>query len=402
MQESFLKKNQQQIMSLPLFLLAFGCGVNENSLMLLALFIHLLLSYIYKEPIVGGLWHSKIYKQSWLFIGIFIGTMLFAWCFNNGSLKEISRYFSRILPFLLIGIIASNENKKTVKILWLGIVCGLAFLCGQTFNNFKFIDGRLCGSFAMPIGLASVLVTLLPFTFWGFTKCYAKNKIIGLLGLIISMCGLYLLLRTASRGAFLTFSIAILLYLLFLIFFKEWKKVSLSLLCVLIIAGSYSFMNFNRLQERMENDVHKDGRVYLYQVAATIFQEHPFVGIGVKKWGDVYRNRFQLPNREKNMESPHNIFIQSVNESGLIGLGGFIVLLGFQFRKLLEAVWNAKIRKQQNLRWAVGVLLCFIAIVINGLFDYAFFGRYVMGLFWFYWGIGTYVMQEETGEKADA
>ncbi|MCE3230217.1 MAG: hypothetical protein K0R52_145 [Alphaproteobacteria bacterium] len=68
-------------------------------------------------------------------------------------------------------------------------------------------------------------------------------------------------------------------------------------------------------------------RFIYYQSAFLTFLNHPFVGVGFGGWpishglGDVSLH-------------PHNIFLEILSETGLVGLAGFMALLYFVFRNL--------------------------------------------------------------------
>lgn len=396
----FLKKYQENIMLLPLFLLAFGAGICDNKVMMLGLFMHLIICYVYKEPLTGAMWKSKLYKTGWIFCGVFLGSMVIAWFFNHGDFNEITRYFSRMLPFLLFGIMA-KADRHTAATIWLGLLCGLLYLCIDTYTHYNFVAHRLTGSFAMPIGLASVLVTLLPFAIFGTARALKKHFIVGLIGLAISLTALHFMLLTGSRGALLTLGYIFIVYLLCLALFKDWRKIIFLGIVLFIALGSGLFFNYNTIFTRMHNDVYRDGRVYLYQVSCAMFKEHPIVGVGVKQWGAVYKEKYELKGKESGIKSPHNIYLQSVNENGLIGLAGFIALLAFQFKHLFKAFLLSKNMASSKLRWVTGVMLSIMTILVYGLFDYAFFGRYVMTLFWLFWGLGVFLIQYEEKQAGE-
>ena len=88
------------------------------------------------------------------------------------------------------------------------------------------------------------------------------------------------------------------------------------------------------LTQRLDRNPQQDGRVYLMQSALQLVEEHPIIGIGVGNWGKVYKERFEEdnPNHEKNIQSPHNIYLHIFNETGIIGLLGFLTLIIYQIK----------------------------------------------------------------------
>lgn len=130
------------------------------------------------------------------------------------------------------------------------------------------------------------------------------------------------------------------------------------------------------------------------QTAVQLIKEEPLVGIGLGNWGKVYHERFEAdnPNHEVNMQSPHNIYLQVWNETGLIGLIGFLSLIGFQLGILIRALRRFYHQHSHGFPWLAGLFLPFLAIFLFGFMDYDFFSRHIMHLYWFYWGLCLYAI----------
>lgn len=391
---NLLETKRLYIQALPVFLLVLSGGMEMGWLMAFSFFVHIIICRLYRIPVLGIMWKGKLYRKSWLFIFIFIGTIVFSWFFNQGSMAEIGHYVERIAPFLLLGIIARDDS-DVPKVFWVGITISLAFVCIDTFLHPHYVGGRWMGSFGWPMGLASVLIVLLPVVIFGIVKYWQSLRVFSILAGITALVGVNIMILTGARSAFITMLIVMCVLLGILLKVYGVKILKLVLPIILVAGIAVSCTSSNVLENRFQNKIEDDGRVYLIEVSKQIFDKSPVFGIGTKKWGVVYHEQYELPGKEKGMQSPHNIFLQSVNENGIIGLAGFLSLLFFQFWTLLK---NGISHMQNNvlqLKWSAGLLLGFLAILIYGQFDYAFYGRYVMGLFWLYWGLAVYVIQKE-------
>lgn len=117
--------------------------------------------------------------------------------------------------------------------------------------------------------------------------------------------------------------------------------------------------------------------------------EHPIVGIGVGNWGKVYKERFEKdnPNHEKNIQSPHNIYLHIFNESGIIGLSGFLLLIIYQMKMLYSSISQSYRRDSRAFPYTIGVGLSIISVYLFGLLDYDFFSRHMMQVYWLMWGL---------------
>lgn len=92
------------------------------------------------------------------------------------------------------------------------------------------------------------------------------------------------------------------------------------------------------------------------------------------------------------IQSPHNIYLQVWNETGLIGFIGFLSLVGFQLGSMIRALRRFYRRQPHGFPWLAGLFMPLLAIFLFGLMDYDFFSRHMMHLYWFYWGFCLYAM----------
>ena len=93
----------------------------------------------------------------------------------------------------------------------------------------------------------------------------------------------------------------------------------------------------------------------------------------------------------KKISSHRTTFIYKLwNETGIVGLSGFLILILFQLKVFVSSL-RAYYRKQgPGFPWLAGFFLPILAIYLFGLFDYDFFNRQTMHLYWFFWGMTIY------------
>ena len=142
------------------------------------------------------------------------------------------------------------------------------------------------------------------------------------------------------------------------------------------------------ISDRLHRDISQDGRVYLTEVAVQLIEEKPYIGIGLGRWGKVYHERFEAQNpfHEKNIQSPHNIYLQTWNETGIVGLSGFLILHFIPAKSIRELAQGLLSKTGSGIPLAGWLFLPILAIYLFGLFDYDFFNRQTMHLYWFFWG----------------
>jgi O-antigen ligase len=394
---SFFKTYQSYIQLLPMFLLTLGCGLDIGALLVAAIVLYLVFCKVYDEPCISSVARSRIFKSSCIVMGVWVLSMLIPLIFNGGELNTIGKYVSRMIPFFLIGIMG-KRHAYTLYTMWIGISISVLWYCIDTLCHPNFIDGtgilngRLMGSFGWPNSLAIVMSLLLPVVLFGAVKYWKKQPVMGVISIFLYVSGLTIILLTGSRNAYIISALVMILVVGLLYACRDWLTLKVVVAGVIVVMASVLLMAPPLVCQRVHQNIGNDGRIYLMEVSKQMFEEHPVVGIGIGNWEKIYTERFELPGREKNMKSPHNIYLQTVNESGLIGLFGFLVLLGFQLRALWKSGFIHCHNQNKKLRWTGGLFLTVMAMLTSGFFDYDFFSRHPMHLYWFYWGMAVFDM----------
>ncbi|GAA2629389.1 O-antigen ligase family protein [Actinomadura fulvescens] len=118
-------------------------------------------------------------------------------------------------------------------------------------------------------------------------------------------------------------------------------------------------------------------RFSLWTTAVTIWQDHPLVGVGVKGF-PAYRDGYaplQLSSASETQDpvngylrqpllSPHNQYLLVLSEQGVLGLAGFVVLLG-------ALAWRVvAVRRRRDAAWLAGagfMTVCLMTFVYGDL-----------------------------------
>jgi O-antigen ligase len=149
-------------------------------------------------------------------------------------------------------------------------------------------------------------------------------------------------LLTFSRGGIVALILVVLLYMLLANFSKKVKMMTLSLLCLvgLYTSGSFLQIDFNQIIYSRINDFTTDGgsgRFELWGQALDYFMSRPIFGIGAFNFSDYYA--FE----HNKILYVHNTYLEVLVESGIIG---FL----FYFSSLLMLVitfFRTKLHKEK-------------------------------------------------------
>ena len=377
----------------PLFLLTLGCGIDSGRLMAVAFLCHLLICKKKKLPYFGILRKDTKVRQTVLVIAFSLLCAAVTLPFNHGQGGLLLKYIERMIPLALV-IFLVRPSGETFKVLWFGILTSMAWYIGDICFHPVWGSGRLVGSFSSPNSLAGIMLILIPVGLFGVIRYRRECPKVAVIATLLTAVSVCILVCTGSRNAYLSFAVIFILCFYMIWRHRDWMSVKI--LAVFIIAGGLSaaIAAPGLVSQRLQNNVQRDGRVYLMKSAVQIIEEKPLVGIGLGNWGRVYHERFEAdnPNHEKGIQSPHNIYLQVWNETGLIGFFGFLSLIGFQLGSMIMALRRFYRSQPHGLPWLAGLFLPFLAIFLFGLMDYDFFSRHVMHLYWFYWGFCLYAI----------
>lgn len=110
-------------------------------------------------------------------------------------------------------------------------------------------------------------------------------------------------------------------------------------------------------------------RVAIWQAASSVIRDYLWTGVGVGSFPYYYSLRGAEGAIENSLPHAHNLALQILSESGLLGLVGFTALLG----SAVFILWRSR-------SW-VGLVFVASLLLLN-LFDYSFFNEVAYYPFW--------------------
>ena len=380
----------------------------------------------------------QIYKNS-----IFIFFLLISFYFGINSIFQIYdndlrissifhfrfALFSLSIFFLLE--YSSSETSKSKKIL-MGIFMililvildsFLQFLSGKNIIGFEIKDNRVSGIFDDELILGSFLLKVFPFTIWLiYFSNFEISKYKNLLIIFFSMYIITVYLSGERTSLFLIF----LATILFIFYLHNLREILLKSFLIFLLFVMSTFITdfgksdpFNRifiktfnqitnsffltkrdiqLDKKNLGDLTKDLKKNIqifstdhnghYLLAYNLFKQSPIFGKGPE--GFRYYCRKVEYNSKIGMCSthPHNIFMQLLSETGLIGI--FFYLFG----SIFVIISLSKLyKKNMDLKSKYNFYIASIAIIVN-FFPLVpsgnFFNNWISIISYYYIGIYIY------------
>jgi putative inorganic carbon (HCO3(-)) transporter len=226
--------------------------------------------------------------------------------------------------------------------------------------------------------------------------------------LILGIASINLIL-TLSRGGYLGFVTVVLLSLI--IFFKSfftWKKVLIFILIASVAFISvYYFLKLAGKEKAIETFLTQATnitqgpsvveRTSTYEAAWKLFQEHPWLGIGVGNFGPVYSKQSQIIPEKIGWPIVNNEFLEILAETGIFGFLSFLALLVVLIFYSIQAI-----RKTQD-NYLKTVLIALLVAFCGILVQYQTFSTLYIVHIWFLVGLmiatGNLAFKEINGEK---
>ncbi|WP_074383735.1 O-antigen ligase family protein [Acinetobacter pseudolwoffii] len=291
---------------------------------ILLFFICLMLSALYLTTIVNEYFVFDLYKTLKFILIFFCCGIIGVFLAQGFNIEKLSLGFFLLSSlFAILTIFFGEESSSGNSRVVLG-------------DMNPIWNARLLG-----VGLLYTLIQLFIF------------KKINIIYILLALMSTYAILKTGSRGPIVGIVVAFVFISAYMnfnnikkIFIGAFFAFSCFLACLYIIEKTNFFANLNIFDL-------SSGRTLLYDFALNLFFSNPF-GIGLGGF-----------DREFNVEGlayPHNIFLESLVETGLLFTFGFFVLILYAFNRAVRVT-------QTNFSYFVFLFSLLIYSFVNAMFS---------------------------------
>lgn len=312
--------------------------------------------------------------------GIFALCILPSVIFSSFFKNSISWYLNyavyRPLGFFVALFLFSDveQIKKIFK--WIVVCFDLECLLSIGYA-FSGIDNRAAGLGGSSLAFAScICMFLIVHIVVAYDANFSRAERYFAFFNIVLLC--LAVIATGSRGGWVTFAVMFLLMSIkYLV--KDWKKIGSVLLvvglaCIAVTSNSWMMNRYKSIGMKSS----MAARVTIYQRGYEMFKDYPVVGIGGGTWRKVYPARYyRKTDNSFPLPHAHNNIIHVMAETGILGLTGYLVLMGsFIFYNLKKSL-----KKFNPYRYMIiGIILSFNCY---GMIEYNFGLTFVMRTFWY-------------------
>jgi hypothetical protein len=320
-----------------------------------------------------------------------------------------------VLYFLILNVVRRSEVLR--KVVW-ALILGGSLLGGltlyqdvtKTYNNnymglaqrnvnFGFDENLAKGKISPlkkakvqlaqraqgPIGdpnrYAQILIVLLPLAFFrSFDEKKWKFKLLAIVSAGLILSGILL---TYSRGAFVSICL-IMLLMTILRYIKPYQIIVslLGLLLIVFIASPGYFTRMSSLagiqglfssEKTAETDAVILGRTTEMLAAFLVFLDHPIVGVGPGQYVKFYAMDYQdnpdiAMRRLDKGRRAHSLYFELAAETGIVGLGSFIIVVFFTMYQLWKVRRSWKDHSREYANYATAFFLSIVGYLSTSVF----------------------------------
>lgn len=351
----------------------------------LQIFLYDFEKFTYSILILSNLYYQVLFSSSDVVVRLFFISIplliyqiiIYKFRKISSNQRETAIEFQKI-PFILLGLFFFNiviARMKLPTIVWLSYFM-------QGFLWFYFLKGyfsqkkRIMSTFiylnltALPfylVGFKELLqmervssFTEGPNTFVGYAVFFVimnlflvrncKHFIIKITSVIIIFMSLIIIIGTQSRGGQIGFIIALFLYL-FLYNLKNIKKMFYYLvffmcsIAIFAISFGSSYLQRYMIVSNSSIDVSTLDRLGMWWAAIKLFAESPIYGIGLNNYYFYYSKYhmfFKLLSL-KQLKVAHNLYLNVLAESGIIGFLVLVFILVYIGKYLVYLLFKSDI-----------------------------------------------------------
>lgn len=305
-----------------------------------------------------------------------------AWAEEPGPGGE--RVFEWVLTgAILVAVAVTVRTPRDVRLILAGLVLGpvMSVIIGIANDGLTgapvevdtatSVEGRLVGGVGDPNFLAlGIVPAIVLAVILGGARPAARSAVAAAIGVLVVG-----LVASQSRGGLVAAAVTCVAAVIFMA--GERRKVLLAAATVVAIGIVYLTANPAPLERVTEqNEKGGTGRTDLWDVAASVYADHPVAGVGLDNF-TVHSPRYTdqaggLQYVDLIADRPHavhNTYLQTLVETGIVGLLLFLAAVAAGLRALWSAARIFDRRGDRELaQLSRGVLLAAVAVLTGALF----------------------------------
>jgi O-antigen ligase len=343
----------------------------------------------FRQKVTSWLIGNPITKALWLYTLICLLSLLI---FNRPfplSAAAMMRWLSYLCLYYVVLDTANSERRvlQLLRTLMLGAVLTVVFAFYQLAiadysdlwhslypvstegATIEAWSGRVTSTFIHFNSYAAYLNLILPFSlaFWLLPQkngTFLLQKRTRLIGMLVTIACVAALLLTQSRGGLAGF-LAILAVFLWVKSRSKTQFAKQLIVTSTLVGAAIAVLGL--IGKRFSTvDANSLTRLIIWGAAWQVFLSSPWIGVGFGNFKEVYGDL--IPGYARVLDT-HNLLLQLLSETGIVGLIAFVILITITLR---VAKRKARSPNTTERIVAVGALAAIMGVLAHGTVDYVF------------------------------
>ena len=365
-----------------------------------------IICWMSKKLLLGkdGLRLPDTYLNLPMLIFFLISFLSIFWSTHPGI--SISAFFRKLSEYILLYfiVVEAVREKRIVGNIIKALMLSVFFMCAngifQKFTGYDFVRNyplfslqHMTSAFKFPNGFSAWLL-IVSFPFICLTFFYKEDLRVRLTSLGLTVLTSYCLFHTYTRGAIISFILAV-----FLMFLLKGGKIYYAICAILIIgiavialvlpedAGPYKGIRYYIGMSELVSGISSQHRIRMWTTGWKMFMDRPLLGQGLNTFMANYE-RFRIP-EEYGIWYAHNCFLQIGAETGIFGLLAFMWMI---LRMTVTSIKSWKFIEDRFLRYVYLGLFCgIVAFLIHSAVETNLYVLQLAVLFYLSLGLLTAV-----------
>ena len=384
------------VMFLPISLIIGSAVINSN---IIVINISFLIILIFRKKIILNETKPIFFLLYFFFLLIFLN--IFSIDVANSLYRTIGfiRHILLVISLIYIFKYFKEGCLDFIIKFWLFIFCIISldlifeFFFGYNLLGYKsYMPGRLVGFMGDELKIGNLYMGLVSFVIGYLMKIYSKkNKL-----LIASVASIiFVSFIIGERANFIRLLIIVYILLNFHFFLEKKKNIIYFNLMLIILLSFFSTLislspsfkvrYFYQLILPIKNDgvkTYLENSIYgkHYNAAFKIYNENKLTGVGLKNFRvesfKLDLNQDQLNKKYLGSTHPHQIHLEFLAETGIIGYVGWVIFI------IISIIYSIKNLRQNFNYLSFSGLIYVIIYIFVPLPTGSFFSSYPATIFW--------------------
>jgi O-antigen ligase len=320
-------------------------------------------------------------------------------------------FFSKVLEWFIIFFLISEVFTRK-RHFWIALAVMVITFSATVLDSFYqyyishqdiFLGHRMgeghraTAAFKTPNGLGAYLIALLPLI--GGLFFYVRQRWLKILSAFIFIFGIWSLILTFSRGAWLGLTVAVIFVSAYCLGFQRNRKWILIGIVILFFSGLalWIYIQGNGPLGKTWCNRHGTaaGRLMVWTESLDLVKDRPMFGHGINTYMKVYQAYRSVPSM--NPTFAHNCYVQLLCEAGILGLLSFLWIIGALIKDFHDQSVGFFEVKRGPWIISCGILSGLIAFWVHSFFDNNLYSLQLSALMWYM--IGLYVCWRRLNEE---